>query len=139
MGRAIEDFKYFWTQGRRSFAIVHFLNQLPQWTYPLGEDRYLEIYEANEQKWSFTGSIAPLAWWREACHFMGGVLLTLPLIAHPTVCFIGTGVVCVFSLLTELLTDLEGSINLKNVMDWASWTLGSACISLISASLFGYS
>lgn len=108
--------------------------------------------------WDFTGPMASVTWWREVCHFIGGIILTLTLAGTFKVISIGvseltpklralqigeasflaTFAVSNLFCYLEFLRENEGKArDLKNVVDWLAWTLGSAAVTLIIMATLG--
>ena len=146
-----------WIPGRRIVAIKNFLNHLPQFTvwWGLGGDNQYDV------EWEETGKIKTtmsfwgpnnghagfflscgwkIAWWREAFHFFGGVLisiLSIPVILISPDCYwpFIIPLLTLFIVVRTEFTDGEGNrsgMTIKEVIDALMWTIGAAVIPVIN-------
>lgn len=99
--------------------ILFFINRIPDNTYP-------GVYLKERENDFLSGEY----WWREMWHFLGGALLSVPLVWSDFVKYMPF-IVMALATLKELLLDLheqEDGIHWKNIIDILAWTLGSILV-----------
>jgi len=108
--------------------LIHWLNQIPNKTYPDGINRY-EAIKLQYQEDTFFGRGWSIAWWRQIWHMIGGVVLVFPFLAGPAWLMNMVPIAIAVVIMTkEVFDDSRGNVtvfNKKNLIDIVCWTLGA--------------
>jgi hypothetical protein len=130
-----------WNSGEKLAAIAHFNNRLPEIVlHYLWNDRFYEdgqVVLLQQNGWQFTGPNAIPTWFREPFHWLGGFAMTLPFIYWPTLCFVASIAIAIWKAAAEYYGDAQGKPDLKNVVDWLFWIMGTVSVTIPSFLLFG--
>ena len=134
-----------WERGEKRRAVMCFLNRLPQFLvfWGKGGDEQYDIEWADARKrgkkgcGDFFGPSWRIAWWREALHFAGGVIMgiggiPMALCAYPALGYLATAFVWAFFFHSEMRDGAEPyGFNEKETFDTLAWTLGAAVVPTI--------
>lgn len=70
-------------------------------------------------------------------HWLGGFGITILFFAWPPVCFLASICIAIWKAWGEFVLDAQGQPDLKNVVDWSFWLLGTLSATIPSFLLFG--
>lgn len=130
-----------WQAGNYWIAIEKLNNRSPQLVlHCIANETYYEDRQEvlfQENGWQFTGPNAIPTWFREPFHFLAGFAITMIFFAWPPVCFIASICIAIWKAWGEFVGDAQGQPDLKNVVDWSFWLMGTLSATIPSFLLFG--
>lgn len=116
-----------WNEKKYFKASVQFVNRVPQYTVWWGKrgDIEYDIDWANFGDEDFFGRGWKIAWWRECCHFIGGIFLG---IIFPWYVIMSLSII---NEINDLIEEKKSLLRVKPYFDILSWTLGAILVSIL--------